>query len=105
MSQDNFAEFVSKLNTDEALRTALQARFGDLSKDIPSEQLIDFASAQGYSFSVEEAEEQLSEDALEGVAGGLGELYLKIDATQTTNFEEIKVTYTPVRSSFNFTKF
>jgi len=106
MSQDSFTEFVGKLNTDEALRTAMTERFGNLSEDIPSDALIAFAGERGYTFNVDEAEEGLSEDALEGVAGGAGDLFAKVEylSTTSTNFEQIKVTYSPIKSSFNFFK-
>ena len=101
MSGRSFADFTASINTDDALRTALTERFGDLSQDIAADELIDFAGKHGYTFSVEEAENQLSEEALEGVAGGLsigvGEL--------SNNFEEIKVTYLKydgTASKFNF---
>jgi len=103
MSQDSFTEFVGKLNTDEALRAAVTERFGDLSGDIPADALINFAGERGYTFNVDEAEEELSEDALEGVAGGAA--YIKYDlSTTSTDFQQIKVTYSPIKSSFNFYK-
>jgi len=56
---------------------------------------------------VEEAEGALSEEALEGVAGGFhGEVFPKLEIEQTASikFEEIKVTYSPRTLSFNFLK-
>lgn len=104
MSQDAFSEFASKLNTDESLRAAMAERFGDLRGDIPAEELMTFASDQGYRFSVEEVEEELSEEALEGIAGGLGEVKLELEATTSFQFEEIKVTYSPKTLFFQFIK-
>jgi len=106
MSTTNLKEFMAKVASDEKLRSAFSDRF-EKGKEIPADDLIAFAGEQGYSFTVEEAEQELSEEALEGVAGGAG--YLKIgdikgeslDTTSTSNtFEEIKVTYSPLRTSF-----
>ena len=108
MSHDALDEFVSKLNTDETLRAALGERFGDLSGGVPADDLIAFAGEQGYSFTVDEAQEELSEDALEGVAGGFslsGSTYLKLGDISSTEFEEIKVTYSTENVSFNFMKY
>lgn len=99
MSSDSFSKFARDINTDDALRTALTEQFGDLSQDIPADELIDFASGRGYDFSVEEASDELSDAALEGVAGGLS-----LGQVDTT-FEEVKVTYIkidPFNSTFNF---
>lgn len=90
MSRESLAEFTSGINTDESLRTALGARFGDLSQDIPAAELIEFAGEHGYTFSVEEALDRLSEEALDGVAGGAG-----------TSFHMVPpLRYSPATSSF-----
>jgi predicted ribosomally synthesized peptide with nif11-like leader len=74
MSQKSFSDFVKNVNTDKSLGDALRERFGDVSQQIPAEELIGFAGEHGYDFNVEEAGEELSEGALEGVAGGVDSL-------------------------------
>ena len=103
MSNDALREFVGKLNTDADLQAALGERFGDLSEDIPAEELISFASSQGYEFTVDEAEVELADEALEGVAGGIDtiKVFPKVEIDLTASFEEIKVTYVPRTTSFN----
>jgi len=75
MSQTDFKKFISSIQTDAGVRAALTDRLGDAGS-IPAESLISLARDHGYSFTVEEAEGQLSDAALDGVTGGAG--YLKI---------------------------
>jgi len=105
MSQADFKEFITKVNTDETLRSALQDRF-DTGTEIPAEDLIAFAGQKGYSFSVDEAEEELTDEALEGVAGGAS--YLKIQGIEgestSLSGDYLKIKYSPTTTSFNFIK-
>jgi predicted ribosomally synthesized peptide with nif11-like leader len=104
MRHGALAGFLNRLRTDEALRASLEEHFGDLSGDIPAEDVSDFAAAQGYDFTVDELEEELADEILAGVAGGGIQAFPKveIDLTSTYDSEEIKVTYTPNTRSFNF---
>lgn len=95
MSTESFAEFTRSINTDEALRTAMTERFGT-GQNIPADDFIAFAGEHGYEFSVEEASDQLSDAALEGVAGGIG-----IGELDTRTFEEYKITYVKIDTTLN----
>ena len=104
MGQDQFTEFVSKLSQDAALQAAMSERFGDPSGGVPADELIAFAGDHGYDFSVEEAEGELSDAALEGVTGGASTLFPKVEAPTLNNFEEVKVTYLSTQRVFTFDK-
>jgi len=99
MSQSDFQAFIQKISSDSALQAALGERFQP-GQDIPAEELISFAGAQGYSFSVEEAEAELSDEALEGVTGG----YAKISPELVSTSYFGALTYSPTTLSFNFPK-
>lgn len=72
MSRSDLVQFVNELNENASLRAALLERFGDLRRGVPAEMLISFAGDRGYTFTVQEAEDELCDEALEGVAGGAG---------------------------------
>jgi predicted ribosomally synthesized peptide with nif11-like leader len=99
MSQSDFQAFIQKISSNSALQAALGERFQP-GQDIPAEQLISFAGAQGYSFSVEEAEAELSEEALEGVTGGASFAKISPQLVNTSSFGGL--TYSPTTASFNF---
>lgn len=102
MSQEALNEFLQKVNADDDLRRAFEARFDDPG-EIPSKDLIAFADEQGYDFTVDEAKE-LSDAELEGVAGGTlfddqHKVYYDTDTTLTYD-----VSYDLQSDSFNFLK-
>jgi predicted ribosomally synthesized peptide with nif11-like leader len=67
MSKEALDQFIQKVTDDEQL----QARIGD---EIDAESLIALGAECGCEFTAEELQEsvELSEDELDGVAGGLG---------------------------------
>ncbi len=67
MSKENLEQFMSKVADSEEL----QARIGE---EIEAEALIALGAEHGCEFTAEELQEsvELSEDELDGVAGGLG---------------------------------
>jgi len=71
MSRTDFAKFTAHLNADEDFQSAFYDRFGDSGSEIPAGKLIAFASEHGYTFSLDDASDELSEAELEEVAGGL----------------------------------
>lgn len=101
MSQKALNEFLQKVNADESLRKAFEARFEDPS-EIPSKDLVAFADEQGYDFTVDEAKE-LSDAELEGVAGGTLSVYPKIEYDTNTTLT-YDVSYDLQSDSFNFLK-
>ena len=103
MSQSDFQAFIQKISSDSALQAALGERFRP-GQDIPAEELISFAGAQGYSFSVEEAEAELSEDALEGVTGGALTYMKEVTPNPLSTSYFGGLTYSPSTLSFNFPK-
>ena len=109
MSQDDFKRFLSQANDDAALRNALFERFGS-DTDVPAEQVIAFANENGYAFTVEEVQDELSDEALEGVAGGAGDYYLKLGDIEgeSLSFDnkanKLQVRYASESFSFNFLK-
>jgi hypothetical protein len=67
--------------------------------------LIDFASDSGYRFTVEEAEDELSDQLLGGVTGGASSTYLKVESAAAPTYSgHIKLSYEPITASFNFYK-
>lgn len=101
MSSDEFTRFLGNLGSDQDLQDALKERFGSLTGEIPADDLISFAEDQGYTFSVEDASEELSDEQLEGVAGGVD--YFKLEDAQT--YETLKIEYSLDTNTFNFLKF
>ena len=67
MSKENLAQIMNKVADSEEL----QARIGE---EIEAEALIALGAEHGCEFTAEELQEsvELSEDELDGVAGGLG---------------------------------
>jgi len=67
MSKENLEQFMSKVADSEEL----QAKIGE---EIEAEALIALGAEHGCEFTAEELQEsvELSEDELDGVAGGLG---------------------------------
>ena len=104
MSQDALARFLGQLNSDDALWSALEEKFGDLDKGVPADQVMAFAASRGYEFDVTDISDEISEDALEGVAGGLS-LSTGDFTTMKYNFEEVKVTYSISPTIFTAIKY
>ena len=71
MSRTAFAKLTAHLNADEAFQRTFYDRFGGEGSEIPARELIAFASEHGYTFSLEDASDELSEAELEDVAGGV----------------------------------
>ena len=103
MSRDEFMEFLKKLDGSAEMRADLHERFGD-QDGVPAGDLIAFAGDHGYEFSVVESDGELSDAALEGVAGGAFNYYKISTELRSLSFEEIKVTYQPSTQKFNFEK-
>jgi predicted ribosomally synthesized peptide with nif11-like leader len=108
MSQADFQKFIQSVQSDEALQAALADKLKG-GQSIPADDLIALADQHGYSFTVDEAQDELSDAALEGVAGGTTSYFLKIDgidgesllssynkieySTDTSTFDFIKISY------------
>lgn len=92
MTQDAFGRFVADLGADASLRAAMEQRFGDLSNDLPADDVIAFAAERGYDFSVEEVGDELSEEALSSVAGGASGGTLPAESL-SLNFVKIEFGY------------
>lgn len=103
MSQEALNKFAQKVNSDADLRNALEERFDDVSS-IPSDDLISFAREQGYSFSVEEVKEELSDEELEGVSGGTT-LDKSSPLLSTTGEDQFQLSYDLQDDSFSILKF
>jgi len=96
MSKSAIQAFIDKLSQDDALRAELRDKLsaGGTKQTASVEELVDFASARGYSFDADEAlaHMELNDQELDNVAGG-------------GNFERDKQKQLPMESlSFNFTK-
>lgn len=82
MSQQALADFITTVSSDEALFTSFGAATGDLEGDAAYAAVADFASTRGFDVSPADAQafyasltagqDELSDDALEDVAGGTG---------------------------------
>jgi len=76
MSRDELKEFLSELSENRDLQNELRSiaatRGGDLA--VSAEELVQFAASKSHHFTVEEVESnvELSDDELDGVAGGSG---------------------------------
>ena len=81
MSRTDFARFTADLNADEAFQDAFRDRFGDKGSEIPARELIAFAGERGYTFSLEDASDELSDTELEEVAGGVDLTYSTLRLT------------------------
>lgn len=101
MSQSDFEKFMSGIQTDAGIRAALADQLAD-GATIPAESLISLAREHGYSFTVEEAQEQLSDADLEGVTGGAS--YLKLGDIKGEVFPKVEYQATTRAFSFNFIK-
>ena len=105
MSTTDFKKFMSSIQTDAGVRGALTDRLGEGGR-IPAESLISLARDHGYSFTVEEAEGQLSDAALEGVTGGAGTTFLKLGDIKGESMKYVpKVEYRADLSAFTFSVF
>ena len=82
MSSESFKKFLDHVRQDENLSTQLTA----LSQDgaVPVETLLEIGASQGYEFTVEDVSDELSDEQLAMVAGGL---------TETIALNFIKFTY------------
>lgn len=70
MTAKAFNGFLNKLKADAGLREELQA-LAEGQKGLRPDDMVNFANAKGYEFRVEEVEGELTERALERVAGGV----------------------------------
>jgi predicted ribosomally synthesized peptide with nif11-like leader len=68
MSNESFKLFLAKIENDTGLRQEIRAAGGEAG--MPVEAVVAFAAAKGYDFKVEDVSNELSDAALENVAGG-----------------------------------
>ena len=101
MSNKGLGRFIDQINSDENLQRALEERFDDLGK-VPADELAAFATEHGYAFNVEETTQELSEAALEQVAGGLTVSTTYIDKASPLLTYDVK--FDIQSSTFNFLK-
>ena len=79
MSKDALSAFLTKVAGDAALQAELRTATGVEGDSIRAEDLVSFAAAHGYDFTVEDVREtdlELEESELEGVTGGTAFLSL-----------------------------
>jgi len=69
MSNESFKKFMAKVQTDQGLKQELRAAGG--AAGMPAEAVVAFAAGKGYEFKVEEISNELSEQQLDSVAGGI----------------------------------
>jgi predicted ribosomally synthesized peptide with nif11-like leader len=68
MGNNSFKMFLAKIQNDESMKQELRAASGETT--MPVEALIAFAAGKGYEFKVEDVSSELSDAALDNVAGG-----------------------------------
>jgi predicted ribosomally synthesized peptide with nif11-like leader len=96
MSSESFKAFMTKVTSDQGLRDQLRAAGGDVG--VSTQALADFAKARGYSFTVADVTDELSDKDLEGVAGGI-----LIGLNQPLAFgDTLSPTYSVLRSGSDF---
>jgi len=76
MSSKAFDDFMKKVQADSALQQELVAELGDPEEGLAMADIARFAAGKGYRFDVEEVTDELSDEALEKVAGGIGTISL-----------------------------
>lgn len=76
MSSKAFDDFMKQVQDDIALQQELVNELGDPEQGLAIADIARFAAAKGYRFEVEEITDELSDDALEKVAGGVGTISL-----------------------------
>jgi predicted ribosomally synthesized peptide with nif11-like leader len=91
MSNESFKAFMTKVAADPGLREQLRAAGGDTG--VSAQALADFAKGQGFSFTVADVTDELSDTDLEGVAGGI-----LIGLDQPTLTHKLSPTYSVLRS-------
>ena len=79
MSRQSFEDFMKKLQQDHTLQQELHVQLGDPAQGIAVKDLARFAAGKGYEFNVEELKGELSEEQLDGVAGGAYDTFFKYD--------------------------
>ena len=65
-------EFLSVLNSDAAMQRELVALHSGRNRHITADDLMSFAAARGYRIDVREMDEELDEESLDAVSGGIG---------------------------------
>jgi predicted ribosomally synthesized peptide with nif11-like leader len=79
MSKQALVDFMKKLQQDGELQEELRAQLGDPEQGIATSDLAQFAAGKGYSFDITEVQEELSDEQLDAVAGGLFDVFCKLD--------------------------
>ncbi len=96
MSNQSFRAFMTKVAADPGLREQLRAAGGDTG--VSAQALADFAKGQGFSFTVADVTDELSDTDLEGVAGGI-----LIGLNQPLAFgDKLSPTFSVLRSGSDF---
>ena len=101
MTRGSLSSFKTNLATDEALRSALEERFGADSHAIPAAEIVGFAAGHGYDFTVDDIEAELSEADLEGVTGGASVIGGAKSTESDKPTEEVAFYYNKI--SFDYT--
>lgn len=70
MTSTALNDFLGKLKSDTGLREELRVLAGGRS-GLPAAEMVSFAATKGYRFTVEDVSGELSDRALEEVAGGV----------------------------------
>ena len=94
MSRQAFEDFMKKVEEDSALQQELSAALGDPEEGVGVADMARFAAGKGYQFNVDEVTDELSEEDLAKVAGGVGTLSLgslsyKLSPSTQTMFPKI----------------
>lgn len=74
MGNDALGDFLNKLTSDTGLQRELEA-LGRGKPEVSPQEVVDFAAAKGYRFSVDDISGELSDESLEAVAGGMMKIY------------------------------
>ena len=86
MSKEGLEQFMVQMAESEAL----QARIGE---EIDAESLVALGAEHGFEFSVEDLQEsaELSDDELDGVAGGTYEVLPSLDVPTNISFTALTI--------------
>jgi predicted ribosomally synthesized peptide with nif11-like leader len=88
MSNESFKKFMEKVQSDQSLKQELRAAGGDAG--MPVAAVVAFAAGKGYEFKVEDVSSELSDAALENVAGGGAQPHM-IGSTLTQDISVLKI--------------